>query len=327
MKVIVTGAKGFIGSRIANDLRSAGHEVIRLVRRPEADADEDTLAVDIGSAESVRELRRIERVDAVIHCAGIAHRTTNIDNAEYQRVNVEGTANIAGLAAAMGIRQFIYLSSVMVYGRTNGALINESSPCDPVDEYARSKLQAERSASEICAVHGIGLTILRPAPVIGEGCKGNFIRLVSAIDRRRFLFIGSGDNRKSMIYVGDVSSACAAVLTQKSNVEPEVFNLSADPITVHELCDSIYQALQRSPSRVSLPAPFVKRSIQLVSRVIKHHSVASIKRSIDTWLAEDIYSPSAIFARYGIRAEVSIKEAARRTVHNYKKQRAHESVS
>ena len=327
MRVIVTGANGFIGSRIAIDLRAAGHEVIRLVRRPEADADENSFAVDIGSAESVHELRRIKRVDAVIHCAGIAHRTTKIDKAEYQRVNVEGTANITRLAAELGVGQLIYLSSMMVYGRTKGALIDESSPCDPIDEYAMSKLNAERSAAQICAENGIGLTILRPAPVIGEGCKGNFIRLVSAIDRRRFLLIGSGDNRKSMIYVGDGSSACVAVLNQKNNAESEVFNLSADPITVHDLCGSIYKALQRSPSRVSLPAPFVKRSIQLVSRVIKHHSVASIKRSIDTWLAEDVYSASAIFARYGIRAEVSIEEAARRTVHNYKKQRAHESVS
>ncbi len=245
MKVLITGANGFVGREIVNELRRLNFNVIRVGRNRATTGDltlresNEYFAADISNYKNLSPMEKIGKVDAVIHAAGLAHQFKNIDRKRFEAVNVRGTENVSELAVRLKARQFILISSTAVYGIKNKGEkggrklaeieINEEDECRPETAYAESKLEAEKAARRICEKNGIALTILRLAPVIGENNVGNAARLTEALDGNKFLWIGDGDNLKTLIYKKDAARACALVLTNKKG-GTEIFNLAAEPI-------------------------------------------------------------------------------------------------
>ena len=313
MKVLVTGAGGFIGGRVLRAVWQKGWEPIGTSRRDGS----SLVPVDIADRSSLAALRSKGPFDAIVHCAGIAHRSGDVSDSEYDRVNIGGTKNVAEFAAENGVMKFVHLSSVLVYGR-HGIGIVETDECTPGDAYATSKLGGENAAADVCIKAGIALAILRPAPVIGEGCKGNFRRLISAIDRGRFVKVGTGSNNKSMIYVDDVAAACMRVLEDGSGRGVERFNVAAGPITVRELLASVYDALGRDKVRFSIPShPLVFAFSKLKSN-FRNRAVNSVASSLETWVSDDVYGTEAIRKRFSFEAQTPLVKAIHRTVAAYK---------
>jgi len=211
MKVHVTGAGGFIGSILCAELRRQGHE---------------------SSAG-------IAGADLVVHLAGVAHRRASAE--EIERVNVQLTERIGRKAAAAGAH-LVFLSSVKVYGETSASPLREDSPLAPGDAYGASKVRAEGALARI---DGLSCTVLRPPLVYGPGVKANFLALLRAIDRGWPLPLGAIRNRRSLIYVGnltDVILRCAGVCG--------TFVVSDGPgVSTAELCREIAAALGR-PARL-----------------------------------------------------------------------------
>ena len=309
MKVLVTGATGFIGGRVMRAINEKGWEAFGISRR----GDSSLLLADITDLPSLTALNSKGPFGAVVHCAGIAHRFDDVPESEYQRVNVEGTANVAEFAVKNGITKFIHLSSVLVYGR-HGIGIDETETCNPVDAYAMSKLAGEGVAAEICANAGIALTILRPAPVIGEGCKGNFQRLIRAIDRGRFVNVGDGSNQKSMIYVADLAAACISALENGHKTGVERFNVASGPIAVRDLLASVYQACNKKQPSFSIPSQPLVSALSKLKSLSRSSVINSAARSLETWISDDVFSTEAISERLGWVAQVSVNEAVLRTV-------------
>jgi nucleoside-diphosphate-sugar epimerase len=317
---LVTGATGFVGKRIVEELARRGQIVVGLggpsSGKP-ADWPSDALfyTADVGDKGSLTRTGAFASLDAVVHAAGIAHRFGGVSPEEFQRVNVCGVRNTAELAAAAGARHFILISSVLVYGKTRQSsavpAISEVDPCLPDDAYSRSKLEAELVATEICKRDGIALTILRPAPIIGEGSKGNFARLIRAIDARLFVWIGRGSNRKSLVYVGDVASTVSDLVKRK-NLGIEIFNLAGEAVEMGELVNAISSELGHRSPRLSIP-PGIARAILRAARISPFRKSADrIGKLLDTWLSNDVYSTEAIRSAYGITAKTPILEAVRR---------------
>lgn len=313
MKVLVTGAGGFIGCRVLRAARQKGWESVGTARR----GSSSLVPVDITDRSSMAALRSRGPFDAIIHCAGIAHRQGNVSDSEYDRVNIGGTKNVAEFAAENGVVKFVHLSSVLVYGR-HGTGITETEDCTPGDAYAMSKLGGEDAAAEACIKAGIALAILRPAPVIGEGCKGNFRRLIKAIDRGRFINVGTGSNHKSMIYVDDVAAACMRVLEDGSDVGVERYNVAAEPITVGELLASVYDALDRRRVRFSIPSDPLVFALSSLKSYSRNRAVHSVARSLETWVSDDVYAAQAIREGLGFEAKTPLPEAIHRTVAAFK---------
>ncbi|MEK7776125.1 MAG: NAD-dependent epimerase/dehydratase family protein, partial [Planctomycetota bacterium] len=113
---------------------------------------------------------------------------------------------------------------------------DENTPCNPVGPYALSKYNAELRAIEIAREAGMALTILRLATLYGEGDPGNVGRLMRTLDRGRFLWIGDGSNRKSLLYKGDAARACMAV-AERSASGINIYNVSAPACTMREIVD------------------------------------------------------------------------------------------
>lgn len=315
MKVLITGANGFIGREIVAEL-SANCEIIKLAGKNSK--SDDYLNIDITNKTEVESLANLENIDALIHTAGLAHQFGEKAREDFFKVNVVGTENICNLAVKLNVKHFILISSVSVYGKSKNSAqeVDEEVDCQPEGFYAESKWESEKVARRICEENKIALTILRPATVIGEGDAGNVFRLIEAIDKKKFLWIGKGENSKSLIYKKDVAKACKSVL-QKRTAETEVFNISAEPLTMSEIVSNISENLGKKIPKIYVPANFLIKVLRICSGM-NFGRLKKILETIEKWVAEDVYISEKIREKYDFSTEVSVKEAIEREVIWYK---------
>ena len=326
MKVLVTGTNGFVGKAIVQELLKEKYEVIELCGRQGAkdSLSEKSFQADISHMENLKVLENLENVDTIIHSAGLAHQFVKIPERLFEQVNAEGTRNIAELGAVLKIKHFILISSVAVYAKReenkNLALVDENSECRPEGAYAQSKLAGENAALEICRKNGISLTILRLATVIGEGDRGNTGRLIKAIDKKRFFWIGKGENLKSLVYLNDVAGACLAVLKKKKSGE-EIFNVTATPVPMQEIVSVIAKTLDRKIPKLFFPVSWLRAIFLFNAKTFRVKKIKRISETLEKWISNDVFSGERLAEVYGFRAETSVEEGLRRQVLAYREQK------
>jgi UDP-glucose 4-epimerase len=174
----------------------------------------------------------------------------------YQQINVNKTVALAKKAKASGVKQFVFMSSIKVYGEESAAPYDEESVCHPKDPYGKSKLDAETAllamADEIFKV-----AIIRTPVVYGEGVKANILKLIELTDKHKFLPFGGIHNRRSMIYIGNLIHLISEIIRQK---ETGIFLASDDsPISTSDLIAKIANTLGKRP----LLFPFLPLKIML----------------------------------------------------------------
>jgi nucleoside-diphosphate-sugar epimerase len=251
--ILVTGARGFVGQAVCRDSQARGHLVRGTSRKSSASTGPGGLAVgDIGPDTDWR--AALAGCEAVIHLAAHVH-VAHAHNADFDRVNVEGTANLARQAARAGIKRFIFLSSVKVHGDTSGARsLVEGDPLAPVDAYGTSKAEAEHRLKAIAQETGMETVIVRPPLVYGARVKANFLRLLRAVDAGVPLPLASIDNRRSLVYLGNLSDALMACLIHPAAAN-ETFLVSDDhDVSSPQLVREIAYALGRKPALFPFPA-------------------------------------------------------------------------
>jgi nucleoside-diphosphate-sugar epimerase len=208
VRILVTGASGFIGTALCRELRAHGHAVraaVRTAAYQEPDRLERVVVTDIAGEFDRGAL--LDGIDAVVHLAAVGYGA--VDEAMLRRVNVEGATRLA-CAAAGRVRRFVFVSSVKAHGEESGGrAFSETDMPRPEDAYGRAKLEAERLLLEIAAGSGMELATLRPPLVYGPGVKGNFLRLLRWVDSGWPLPLGAVENHRSLIYVGNLVDAIA----------------------------------------------------------------------------------------------------------------------
>ena len=216
--VLVTGADGFVGSALCPELAAAGYSVRRAVRAHAAEPDDDgSLHYTMGDIGPDTDwARAVAGTHAVVHLAARTHvmRERAADPiAEYRRVNVDATRRLAEQAVAAGVRRLVFLSSIKVNGEaTHGRPYTEEDPPRPEDAYGTTKLEAEQVLQRLGEKSGLETVVLRPPLVYGPGVKGNFLRLLATVARGLPLPLASLDNRRSLLYVGNLVDAILAAL-------------------------------------------------------------------------------------------------------------------
>lgn len=328
MKVLITGATGFIGSEIVSELADKQFDIYR-IGRSNINSDfnrENFFQVDITNIEDVKALKKLNEVDAVIHSAGLAHQFGNIGREKFQKTNVEGTRNILRLAVMLKVRHFILISSTAVYGtdkrtRENVGATGENAACRPQTFYADSKLKAEESATEVCGQNNIDLTIFRLAPVIGEGGAGNSRRLIEAIDKGHFVWIGKGKNLKSLIYKKDVAKACRKILTEKRNRGVEIFNLAAAPVLMRDFVSGAADKLDKRIPKLSISPKILEKFFRLNEKTLRLGKLQKISITVEKWLSDDVYSAEKFEREYDFKPETSVPAAMGKQISHYRKQK------
>lgn len=252
MNILVTGGSGFIGTQLCGELQSSGHKVRIFDLRPSSSYP--TLYIQGDVRDSVALTAASQGVEAIFHLAA-EHRDDVRPISLYTDVNVGGARNLTAAAERTGCHRIIFTSSVAVYP-LNLTAPNESAEPHPFSPYGHSKLESEQILLEwAMRTPGASLTIVRPSVVFGPNNRGNVFNLIDQIYRGRFLMIGSGKNRKSMAYVGNLSRFLASRLDVTPGVQ--VFNYADKPdLKVSDLVSIVHRALGRQPrlaDRIKIP--------------------------------------------------------------------------
>lgn len=218
MNVLLTGASGFLGSRIYAELIQ-NHTITTLGRTP--------VAARHITGDLTKRLPSLAHAsfDYVVNAAGKAHSTprTVTERADYERVNVQGVCRLLTMLERMTVRPkaVVHISTVLVYGRLGGYLLDETTQLGATDVYGLSKIRAEAAVREWGERTGVGVTILRLPLVVAEHPSGNVATLMNAIRGGYYVRIGDGLARRSMVRADDV----AAIIDRAADVGG-TFNLT-----------------------------------------------------------------------------------------------------
>lgn len=259
--ILVTGATGFVGSALVRRLSvdgTLGPIKVAIRRADNADINQPTSvhSIQVGDLIPTADwTAAFQGVEKVVHLAARVHimNDTNTDPlAEFRRVNVEGTANLARQAAAAGVRRFVFLSSVKV----NGEFTKPNSPFNaadtpaPVDSYGVSKYEAEQALLGIAADTGMEVVIIRPPLVYGPGVKANFETMMRCLDRGIPLpLAGVTENRRSLVALDNLVDLIVTCLTHPA-ASNQTFLVSDDEdLSTAALLRRMGQA-QGSPARL-----------------------------------------------------------------------------
>lgn len=199
MKVLITGSNGFLGNIINQKLKSSCD--VNTLGRQNSD-----YCIDLSSGDSIK---FTQKFDLVIHAAGKAHiiPKTSIENDSFFNVNVKGTkCLLESLKSTGSPKQFVFFSSVSVYGLNKGVLINENADLKAVDPYGKSKIEAEAIVQNWCNENNVICTILRLPLIVGPNPPGNLGKMVRGIKNGYYFNIAGGNAQKSMVLAEDVAN-------------------------------------------------------------------------------------------------------------------------
>jgi nucleoside-diphosphate-sugar epimerase len=271
MTVLVTGVTGFIGGNLYKTLCESSGAKVAIIARKQLNQHlaKEHLVQDFSDSKGLK--MALRQVDTVLHCAARVHimRDTAANALEeYRKVNVEGTLNLARLAAEAGVGRFIYLSSVKVNGEETRLLqpFNEESPAVPVDAYGQSKFEAEAGLWEMASSFSKGIVIVRPPLVYGPGVKANFKALMTLVAKGIPLPFGAIKNQRSFVALPNLVNFLIQCISDEK-VKNQLFLISdGDDISTAELIHRMAVALRRSNRNIPVPEVVLQAILNLLGK-------------------------------------------------------------
>lgn len=264
---LVTGASGFVGRALVAELLARGIHARGAVRgagtlHPGIDR------VAIGEVDSRTDWHEaLAGIGGVVHLAArvhVMHETVGDPLAAFRTANTEGTLNLARQAAEAGVCRFAFVSTIKVNGEGRNTPYTESDPASPQDPYAISKWEAEEGLRDIAARTGMEVVILRPPLIYGPGVGGNFLRLMRAVDKGWPLPLGAVDNRRSLIYLGNLVDALITCLAHPAAANKTFLLSDTEDVSTPGLVRRLAAALHRPARLISVP-PSLLRIAGIVS--------------------------------------------------------------
>ena len=260
---LVTGANGFIGQPLCREMLRQGWQVRAAVRAPcEFPVAVETVSVGAIDGET-NWADALRDIDVVIHLAARVHvmEDTAADPlAEFLKVNTQGTANLARQAAAAGVKRLVYVSTIKVNGEqtTETQPFVESGEPNPQDAYSISKWQAEQALHGVARETGLEVVILRPPLVYGPSVKGNFIRLLEAIDKGIPLPLAGVRNKRSLIYLDNLAGALIVCARHPAAAGKTYLVRDGADVSIPELVRQIAAGLGTSPGLFPFPVMLLR---------------------------------------------------------------------
>ena len=266
MRVLVTGASGFLGRAVATSILAAGHEVRTLQRSPSRVEGAADVLGSVTDATSVA--RATAGVDGIVHLA--AKVSLAGDPAEFEAVNVGGTLRLLRAAVESGVGRFVYVSSPSVAHSGSSIVGDDAEPADPLrahGDYARTKAQAELLALAADSP-ALAVVAVRPHLVWGPGDTQLVARIVERARQGRLPLLGKGAALIDSTYIDNAASGIAAALERAPHVHGNSYVITnGEPRPVAELLDGMCRAAGVPTPRWSVPAGVARTAGSLIEAV------------------------------------------------------------
>jgi len=272
MKLLLTGATGFLGNRLVEVVQQqrSNTQLSCAVRRHIKDLPGQIFQID-GLDRTTDWSAAVRGQNVVIHAAARAHvmKDSATDPlAEYRRVNVDGTLNLARQAAEAGVERFIFISSIKVNGEKTekGCPFTADAIPEPQDDYGISKWEAEQGLAQIASETGMEFVVIRPTLVYGPSVKGNFAKLITFLDKGLPLPFGAVDNQRSLIALDnliDLIMTCA----DHPNAKNQVFLASdGEDVSTTTLLRELALAMGKSARLMPVPVDWLTFGARLLGK-------------------------------------------------------------
>jgi dihydroflavonol-4-reductase len=324
MKILVTGASGFIGCRLAQILVETGHQVIatgRTANDVEADRVGRLAAIGIqvvegslldpGIAENL-----VAGCNAVIHLAAAQHEG-NVPDSYFRNINVEATRALISAAAAANVRRFVYGSTIGIYGSARDGDLDENSPPRPENIYGRTKYEAEQVVAQFEAK--IEICIARISETFGPG-DFRLLKLFRAIERGVFLMLGSGNNLRQVIYVDDLARGLLLAAQHPAAVGQTFVFAGNEVMTTRSMVAQIATAVGRRPARLRVPIWPFRAAAAVCEAIFRPIGIQPplTQRRLDFFTKSFVFSTSKYRQLLGFAPETRFADGAATTAKWYR---------
>ncbi len=330
MRILVTGATGFIGSHLVEKLAKEGHKIRILVKKKEENISlrNETLKIlkelnvdmQIGDLEDRLSLEGITKdIDVVFHLGAIA-RPMAIPNRRYFEVNEKGTLNLLEVCKNKKIKKIVIMSSVSAVGPTkDGNAVNEKTRCMPVDTYGWSKLAQEKVAEKYFKEYNMPIVLLRPPMVFGPRDM-EMLKLFKAVDKR-FFPIHCDKKVMEFLYVKNLVNAC--ILAMENGKNGETYHITNGE---HYSINEIIRAMEKAKKKRVFPIKFPKWSFVLVGGFLEilgniFNFRPPFRHDTIKWMTEKFWYSDMSKARRELdyNPKISLEEGIRETAEYYEK--------
>jgi len=269
--VLVTGANGFVGRCLCDELVSRGTLVRAAVRSFGHVRTDIELCTWVGLDSQTDCLPWLAAVDTVVHLAARVHvmQETTVDPlTEFRRVNVEGTLNLAWQAAASGVRRFVFVSSVKVNGESTplGSPFKTDDGPAPLDAYGVSKMEAEQGLREIAADTGMEVVIIRPPLVYGPGVKANFRAMMRWLSRGVPLPLGAINNKRSLVALDNLVDLIVTCIDHPAAANQTFLMSDGEDLSTTQLLRRMGQAMGKPARLIPVTPALLKAGAALVGK-------------------------------------------------------------
>jgi len=310
VKILVTGATGFIGRRLVEHLLVKGHSVACLVRMTSdvgflKERGARLIIGDVGDEVDVSRAFRDVEPEAVFHCAALVMSKAS---SELNRNNVEGTLNICRASLWHGVRKLVYLSSVAVISGNLGVPLTEDLPYKASDAYGRSKIAAERIVMDF-RERGLNVAVIRPSMVYGEEEPHVLDRILNMVKRRHIpvFDVPEMDSKLHLVYVGNVVKALDLALEKDESTIGTFMIADKEVITLRRFLEILYDEMGLGGP------PLVSRKLIKLAMM-----VPPVRRKLERIFKDRVYDITHATEVLGYDPSMSTEEGLRKAVRHWK---------
>jgi nucleoside-diphosphate-sugar epimerase len=269
----ITGAAGFVGTHLTRGFEARGARVLPLVHTVSDRSPAGALSLE----EALARPGALAGVQVVVHAAALRHRY-GVDEASYRASNIDLVERTLRAAATAGVKRFVLVSSVGVYGFPARLPVTESHPYAPRTLYSATKVEAEMRARRTAGEVGIELCIARPSIVYGPGDRNGMLDKMAAMIRAgAYRVVGDGDNQLHHTHVDDIVEGLWLAATRPEAGGEHLILAGPETITLARLSELVARAVGRPLPRARVPAAFA-RAVATVVDVAAHRGVAFTSR-------------------------------------------------